>query len=210
MTAPALVLFAKTPVPGAVKTRLMPEYDTRQVAVIAETLIQWTVQLALAHWRGRVQLSVWPETDHPLFHELCARYDLPVTRQAPGDLGRKMHAALLAWTARGIPAAVMGCDVPHLPPAVLARANHLLRRGRAVLGPSRDGGYYLIGLPRACPLVFRGMPWGNVALLSKTLRVARSANLRFTLLPALHDIDTADDLRRVSAVLPPLPEAYRQ
>jgi rSAM/selenodomain-associated transferase 1 len=197
MTAPALVLFAKTPVPGAVKSRLMPEYDARQAAAIAETLIRATVRLALACWRGRVQLSVWPETDHPLIHELRARYDLPVTRQAPGDLGRKMHTALSAWHARGTPAAVMGCDVPQLPAAVLQRANRLLRDNSNVLGPARDGGYYLIGLTRACPALFRGMPWGSGAVLQKTLRVARGAGLSFTLLPAMRDIDTAADLAAV-------------
>lgn len=207
MSAPVLILFARKPVPGATKTRLMPEYDALQAAAVAETLIRETARLARAHWRGPIELSVWPDTGHALFDELCSRYGFALTRQAPGDLGRKMQAALSRWTARGIPAAVMGCDVPHLPPAVLIRANRLLRRRRAVLGPARDGGYYLIGLPRVFPLLFRGMPWGSDALLSKTLRVARSANLRFTLLPAFHDIDTADDLRRVSATLPRLPEA---
>lgn len=195
MTGPALVLFARTPRPGAVKTRLMPEYDAAQAAAIAEALIRATVRLALAHWRGPVELSVWPDPGHALFDELRSRHGLRITRQAPGDLGRKMHLALTHWTSRGVPAAIMGCDVPHLPPVALARANRLLRQNRAVLGPSRDGGYYLIGLRRACPALFRNMPWGSAAVLNRTKRAAARAGLRFTLLATMRDIDTATDLR---------------
>lgn len=198
MSSPVLVLFAKTPLPGAAKTRLMPELDANQAAAVAARLIRDTVQLALAHWRGVVQLSVWPEPEHPLFDELHARHAVRVSRQAPGDLGRKMHLALFEWTARGIPAAVMGCDVPHLPPPALERANRLLRQGRAVLGPARDGGYYLIGLTRACPALFRNMRWGSGAVLRDTMRAARGADLRFALLPTMRDIDTAADLTAVA------------
>lgn len=203
MMNPALVLFAKTPLPGAVKTRLMPELDANRAAAVAAGMIRDTVHLACARWRGVVQLSVWPETGHSLFDELRAQHDIRITLQAPGDLGRKMHLALSAWTARGIPAAVMGCDVPHLPPPALEQANRLLRQGRAVLGPARDGGYYLIGLTRACPALFRNMCWSNSAVLRQTLRAARGAGLAFTLLPVMRDIDTAADLLAVRS-------SYRQ
>jgi hypothetical protein len=102
----------------------------------------------------------------------------------------------------------MGCDVPQLPPPALQRANRLLRQGRAVLGPARDGGYYLIGLARACPALFRNMPWGSAAVLYRTLRAAAGAGLHFDLVPVLRDIDTAADLAAVN--LPAFRPFYRQ
>jgi rSAM/selenodomain-associated transferase 1 len=193
--SPALILFAKSPVPGRVKTRLMPELTARQAAEVAAELIQRTVRLAVENWPGPVRLQTWPDTRHAVFNNLAAANELALVRQSAGDLGRKMHSALATFTDRGVAAAVMGCDVPHCPAANLRRAHDLLAQGDNVIGPSRDGGYYLIGLQRTQPALFRGIAWGGDQVLPSTLRIAAGCGIRFTHLERVADIDSYEDLK---------------
>jgi uncharacterized protein len=195
MQAPALIIFAKQPVVGEVKTRLLPRYTAAQAAAIAAALIEHTVELVSSIWRGPVYLAAAPSADHPLLAALSRRYPITLSSQARGDLGQRMHTALMhACRAHGA-AAVIGCDVPHCPPAVVAQAQVLLKEGKNVLGPSDDGGYYLIGLTQPYATLFEGIEWGESSVLETTLARARDISLDFELLPCLRDIDTADDLR---------------
>ncbi len=188
------MVFAKQPVAGKVKTRLQPRYTPEQAAAIAAFLIRETIELSASSWPGEVYLCGAPDTEHPLFHELSRCFHVSLISQGEGDLGERMHRALAYGIARHGAAAAFGCDVPHCDWEILDEANSLLARGVNVLGPSEDGGYYLIGLTAARPELFRDMPWGTAAVLETTLERARSAGLEFTQLPPLRDIDSAADL----------------
>lgn len=192
--APILILFAKTPTPGTVKTRLQPALTPGQAVQVAELLIEQTV-LRAKSWPGPVELAVWPDQSHPLFQRLSREHGLRCRPQVQGDLGEKMAAALTAATARGRPAAILGCDVPHCPATVLKDACRRLRSGSAVLGPSSDGGYYLIGMGTGEPALFHGIPWGTDQVLQRTRERAAALDLSFYLLPVLTDLDTWAELR---------------
>jgi len=204
MLEPALILFAKQPTAGQVKTRLQPQYSAAQAADIGACLIRETAALAASNWAGEIYLCGAPSADHPLFHELARRFDLVLTDQGSGDLGARMHAALAQGIARHGAAAVLGCDVPQCPHAVLGDAYALLARGADVLGPTVDGGYYLIGLTAAPATLFTDIAWSGADVLRTTHARAAGAGVQFTLLPALRDIDTADDLREVAETFAPL------
>ncbi|MBI3569852.1 MAG: TIGR04282 family arsenosugar biosynthesis glycosyltransferase [Gammaproteobacteria bacterium] len=204
MSQPELILFARQPVPGQVKTRLLPQYTPEQAAEIAAFLIRATVELAVSAWPGDVMLYVWPGTDHPLFRQLAREFHVHLAPQAEGDLGVKMLDALRQGIARQGAAAVMGCDVPHCGWDVLDQANDWLARGRNVLGPTDDGGYYFIGLQEARSELFGEMPWGSDRVLDLTLARAEKPGMEFDLLKTLRDVDTAADLWLVAQQYEPL------
>ena len=122
--------------------------------------------------------------------------------QIEGGLGEKMSGAICSHTARGIPAAVMGCDIPHCPPCQLRRAGELLKAGRNVIGPGTDGGYYLIGLQICQPGLFSGINWGGVDVFRKTMELATVLGIEFTALDTLRDIDDYRDLVAVADKIP--------
>lgn len=100
----------------------------------------------------------------------------------------------------------MGCDVPHCPPDTLTRANQALRDGADVIGASRDGGYYFIGLTHPQRLLFENFHWGDDTVFLHTLSRAEKLGIRFEQLPALTDLDTWDDIEQVRRVFQPLHE----
>jgi rSAM/selenodomain-associated transferase 1 len=200
MQQPDLILFAKKPIPGEVKTRLSSAYTPAQAAEIAGFLIRATVELAVSAWPGEVYLYVAPDPDHALFASLARQYHVHLAAQAlAADLGARMYAALCEGIARRGAAAVMGCDVPHCGWEILDEANERLARGQPLLGPAEDGGYYFIGMAGHCPpSLFEGIAWGGPTVLEDTLARARALGLEFEFLPTLRDIDTPDDLWLVS------------
>ena len=204
MSQPELILFAKKPIPGEVKTRLQPDYSPEQAAEIAAFLIRATVELASSAWPGDIALYVSPDMDHPLFRELAHEFHLHLALQTEGDLGARMLHALRDGIGRRGCAAILGCDVPHCSWDVIDRANDSLACGRNVLGPTEDGGYYFIGLQEARAELFENMPWGSDKVLEKTLARAEELGMEFEVLTKLRDVDTADDLWLIAQKYEPL------
>ena len=201
---PVLILFAKSPVAGRAKTRLIPELSAEQAAQVAITLIEQTTLLAVRVWPGPVSLCTWPDTGHPVLKNLAREHQLSISVQSGADLGEKMFNALKVHTDQGQPAAILGCDVPHCPHSELSRAYDILRQGDNVIGPSRDGGYYLIGLTRPHPDVFHSIDWGSTKVLQQTLHAADRCGLKFKQLMALVDVDAYSDLQIVAKSVPRL------
>ena len=209
-----LYLMAKAPVPGKVKTRMAPRLGPEQSAQLAHLMLAQTVAAACRHWPGVVTLCVWPDPDHPAFTQLAAKHGIKITTQIDADLGARMMAALKRGIADAGGAAVMGCDVPHCPGEILARAHALLVGGENPLGPAADGGFYLLGLrPGAdadadetdveeSPLdaLFSGVHWGGSAQLDEVRARATVAGLRFCELPTLRDIDRYPDLEWLAGI----------
>jgi rSAM/selenodomain-associated transferase 1 len=204
MNQPALMIFAKQPIPGQAKTRLRPEYTAEQAAEIAASLVQDTVELAVANWPGAIYLCGAPHADHPLFHALRDRYRVTLMAQSSGDLGARMQHALAYGIERHGAAAILGCDVPHCDWDILDDANTALARGENVIGPTEDGGYYFIGLVAPHADLFAGIAWGGPCVYSVTCERAKALGIEFTLLPTLHDIDTAADLWLIAQQYAPL------
>jgi rSAM/selenodomain-associated transferase 1 len=194
MKSPDLILFAKQPIPGEVKTRLQPDYSPEQAAQIAEFLIRDTAKLAATNWPSDVYLYGAPGVDHPLFRRLAEKFHLHLVTQADGDLGLRMLTALREGIERSGAAGVLGSDVPHCRGAILELAHEKLARGENVIGPTEDGGYYFIGLQQAPDALFDHIEWGGSRVVETTLLRAQQLGIAFEVLPKLSDIDTRDDL----------------
>lgn len=205
-----LYLMAKAPVAGKVKTRMAPRLGPEQSAQLARLMLEQTVAAACRHWPGAVTLCVWPDPDHPVFTQLADKHDLAVTIQIEADLGARMMRALKQGIAHAGGAAVMGCDVPHCPEEILARAHAMLVGGENPLGPAADGGFYLLGLRRGDgagageasvdEALFSGIRWGGPAELDEVRARAMAAGLSFGELPTLRDIDRYPDLEWLAGI----------
>lgn len=199
-----LILFAKAPVAGRVKTRLIPELGEQGAANLAAALIAESVRRSVESWPGPVSLQAWPDPHHACFEALRRRHGISVTRQSEGDLGAKMGDALNDAHERGVAGAVMGCDVPHCPAETHRTAHAFLTQGRAVIGPSDDGGYYLIGINPPPARCFERIDWGGSKVFDTTLKRAAGAGIELIVLQQLTDIDTMTDIEALRDTHPEL------
>lgn len=189
-----LIVMAKAPVPGAVKTRLVPALGEAGAAELAARLLERTVLQAVAAGLGTVELCVAPDGTHPLVAQLCAAHGLPHSDQGEGDLGARMQRAIGRALARGEAACLFGTDAPALDAAVLRDAAGRLATHDAVFVPAFDGGYALVGLRREAPAIFGAMPWSTPQVMALTRERLAAAGLRWAELPPVHDIDEPADL----------------
>jgi rSAM/selenodomain-associated transferase 1 len=204
MKRPGIAIFARAPVPGSAKTRLIPALGADRAAEIAATLLQLTVARVTEFWPGEVYLYVTPDSAHPLFKQLAADFHVHLRVQAEGDLGTRMLATLNELIASHGAGAVIGSDVPHCPGHVIERAYELLARGGDVIGPCEDGGYYLIGMQAAPSSLFDGITWGTDTVLRETQRRADAAGIEIEILTTLNDVDDYAGLLAAARELPAL------
>lgn len=202
----AVAVFAKAPVPGAVKTRLCPPLTPRQAATLARCFLR--DRIAQVRGLGGVSpvIAYAPASERDAFEPLAP--DFTSIPQRGDDLGARMRSVLGALLRRGHRAAlVIGTDTPTLPAPLVQGAVDVLASGGTdlVVGPAEDGGYYLIGVRADHPALFDDVPWSTGAVLDVTLRRARSAGLRTTRLPSWFDVDTPEDLARLRAALAATP-----
>jgi rSAM/selenodomain-associated transferase 2/rSAM/selenodomain-associated transferase 1 len=223
-----LVVFTRFPEPGKTKTRLIPTLGEQGAASLqrqmTENIISTVNQLS-----ERPTLSV--EVRHEggnahLMHDwLGPNFDYHP--QGTGNLGQRMARAEV-FQAGTQTAVIIGSDIPEISSAIIKQAFEGLTKNDLVLGPARDGGYYLIGMKRATsdsanPHLFNGIKWGSEEVVSQTVKIARGLGLRLTLLKPLADVDRPKDLhiwdqvkskplnlsqiRKISIIIPALNEA---
>jgi uncharacterized protein len=191
----ALAILAKAPVPGAVKTRLIPALGADGAAALHARLIGRTVETACAAGIGPVTLWVTPSPPHAYFTTLASRFPIGLAAQPDGDLGARMLAACQA--AAG-PVLVVGTDCPALTPSHLRDAADVLRAGSdVVVIPAEDGGYVLIGSRQPQPVLFADMTWGTDTVMAETRRRLAQGGLTWRELPSLWDVDWPEDIARL-------------
>ncbi|MCL4177247.1 MAG: TIGR04283 family arsenosugar biosynthesis glycosyltransferase [Verrucomicrobia bacterium] len=214
-----LVVFTRYPLPGRAKTRLIPLLGAGPAASLQRKMTEQTVHVArcLSARKGvRVEIRFDGASTRAMRHWLGS--GLRLRSQGEGDLGQRIARGFdTAFASGNQQVVVIGTDSPELDPSLLAQAFGALEQSDLVLGPARDGGYYLIGLNRSAPGLFGGIPWGTEQVLSATLSCAARLGLRHALLPALDDVDRPTDLpvwervrRRASTlavIIPTLNEA---
>lgn len=193
-----VVVLAKHPIPGAVKTRLAAAIGAEPACRLYRAFI---LDLAgrLADSALPVTWAFWPP-DAP-FAALVA--PAPCLPQVAGDLGARLDAAMRACFAqRRVPVIALGADAPQLEIERLHEAAAALAGGAdVVLGPALDGGYYLIALGAPDAHVFSGIPWGTGGVLEATLARARERGLRVRLLPPTFDVDEVAGLTALRALV---------
>ncbi len=196
-----LLVFAKAPIPGRCKTRLAGKLGARGAARLQARLTRQTVSTGLRAHLAPLQLWCAPDSAHAFF--AACRRDFPLTlhRQHGSDLGRRMQHALAHALRDSSFAVLIGSDCPGFTPAVLRSAFAALHDGTdVVLVPALDGGYVLVGVRRAAARMFQGMAWGSNRVLGQTRRRLHRMQLKCVELPALGDVDTPADLRKMTNV----------
>lgn len=197
----ALIIFAKAPVPGQVKTRLCPPLTPDEAATLHGSFVLDTLErtkAAIASERLSVDryIACFPSASLVFFKILEERHGVRLLNQAGDDLGQRMHQAFADLFGRGYRKVfIVGTDVPTLPFSVYQQAVSLIESHDLVLGPATDGGYYLIGLKRPVPELFADVPWSTVDVLAVTRRNASRLGLTVGLVKEWHDIDAPEDLR---------------
>ena len=198
MTPTGVAIFAKAPIEGFAKTRLIPRLGASGAALLQRRLIERSVRTAVGAGLGPVSLWCAPDVEHDVFANLAARYDVRLYRQADGDLGARMLHTFETLTVRG-PTLLMGTDCAVIAEAHLRRCAKLLSGSDAVAVPVEDGGYILLGLRRALPSLFVGIDWGTEAVMDQTRARAAAASLDLAELEPLWDIDIPKDYDRAVA-----------
>ncbi len=194
-----LVLFAKRPRLGQVKTRLAPPLRPEQALELYRAFLDDQIRF-LRSFRDRCDVELC--LDGPWTADAALRRsvgDLRPTRQGPGDLGRRMLRAMERASRDGSRATVLiGADSPTMPAGHIVEAFDELRRGApGVISPADDGGFVLIGLCRPEPTLFREVPWGRPEVFEVTLERARAAGIELRQLRPWYDIDDEAGLCRL-------------
>jgi len=198
----ALIIFAKAPIPGEVKTRLCPPLDHDEAASLHGTLVLDAVERAKNLQGVTLYVAGTPDLAHPFFKVMEGRYGAKLLPQRGPDLGSRMKWAMQDAFEQGAESVILtGTDLPTLPRAHLAQALTLVKRHDVVLGPTADGGYYLIGLRKMVPALFEGIAWSTASVLAETKKKIEAAGLSLGLLPECRDLDTLEDLKAFIALI---------
>lgn len=189
-----IVIFAKAPIPGFAKTRLITTLGAEGAARLAAQMLLRTVAVAREAAIGPVELCVAPDPQHICLRELEVGSDVVWSRQSEGDLGMRMEAAVQRTLAAGENIICIGTDCVELEVSHLQKSAIALYQDSAVIAPALDGGYVLLGLSEFDPSIFRDIVWSTETVFTETmLRISR-LNWRVTQLDTLRDIDEAEDL----------------
>jgi rSAM/selenodomain-associated transferase 1 len=200
-----LIVVAKRPAPGRTKTRLSPPLSVEQAAELYECFLLDTLDLMRRVPDVQPAIAYLPANAKEYFARLAPDFDL--LRQAGSDLGARLDRALTHYLQRGHErVAIMNSDGPTLPIECLISAFESLSDGTdVVLGPSDDGGYYLIGLKQPAPRLLRDVQMSTPHVLSDTLALAAAEALRVKLLPTWYDVDDAASFDRLITELEQAP-----
>ena len=192
MPEPHVIVFLKAPRLGTVKTRLAATLG-EEAALDAYVKMTHTVLAVLSGW-SRVNLCYTPdEAEQEIRNWMQPSWHcMP---QGIGDLGTRMHTAFTK--AKG-PAVIIGTDCPSIRIDDFREASKALEEKDLVLGPAKDGGYWLIGLNAPCPALFEGINWSTESVLPDTLARAKAAGLSYYILRELRDVDTEADWKKWS------------
>ena len=201
MALPCLLLFARAPEAGRVKTRLAGRLTEAGAADLYRAFLSDAARLYARPSRWSSVLCADPDPLHPALDSL---FPSPWRREAQAgkSLGDRLSAAFDSAFAGGAPAAVaVGSDHPTLPLERLAEVFDRLADGGgdAAIVPAEDGGYCAIGLTSSAPYrdVFREVPWSTPEVLARTVQRLERAGVRYRLLPAAYDVDRPEDLERL-------------
>lgn len=191
-----LAVYAKAPVPGAVKTRLAPVLGEAGAAALHRWLVRRA--LATAQASGAYAVSLWcaPDCTHPFFAQCESDYGVTLHEQSGADLGARMRHTFEALLPAG-PVLLMGSDCPSVSDTDLRAAAASLRTHDVVLQPAEDGGYVLVGLRCPVPQIFDGVAWSTPTVMRETRRRLRLAGVSWREMPARWDVDRPADWERL-------------
>ena len=194
----SLHMLARAPVPGRVKTRLIPVLGEEGACDLQRLLLERALQLPA---QGFNQRFLWlDDSPDAQLQALADQFGWTLVEQPAGDLGERMRRIATLGLAGSDAVVLIGNDCPALDGEYLSGACKALHGQPVVLGPAEDGGYVLLGLRCVDPMLFHDMPWGTDQVLSKTCERLQQLDWHHRLLPVLWDVDRPEDLQRLAAL----------
>lgn len=192
-----LIIFAKEPEKGKVKTRLLGHLSEGRCLKLYKAFLKDTLELAKPLKRIDRVLAHDSLSNKPRYLKQIA-HSFTFYKQIGKNLGQRMHNAFqFAQKMNSNKAVIIGSDSPNLPVKYIKDAFRRLDRNDIVLGPSHDGGYYLIGLKQPCAEIFRGVKWSSETVLKKTVKNSLKLNKKIALLHKWYDVDDSIGLIRL-------------
>jgi rSAM/selenodomain-associated transferase 1 len=192
-----VAVFAKAPVAGEVKTRLIETLGEAGAAQLHASLVRHALFAATLAGVGRVELWCAPDETHAFFGECARDMGARLHRQQGGNLGARMAHAFEASLSAGRQLILIGSDCPALAAGDIERAAVALASHDAVMTPAEDGGYVLVGLSRRVPGLFDGIAWSTASVMEATRQRLRKAGARWHELPTRWDVDRPEDYTRL-------------
>jgi rSAM/selenodomain-associated transferase 1 len=191
-----LVVVAKAPVPGQVKTRLIPPLTSAEAADLYRCFLEDRI-IAMNSLRGVDLAIAYTPSDARGMFVPFSRNEFSLFSQKGKDLGERLSRIFEEKLADGYDAvSIIDSDSPDLPPSTVQESFERLLSDQAdvVFGPCHDGGYYLVGMRKPHPQLFCDIPWSTETVLANTLETAKKMGLKTNLLPRWNDLDTFEDL----------------
>ncbi len=201
MRAVRIIIFAKAPRPGEVKTRLIPALGAQGAARLARRMLAHTLNQALLASIGSVELCRTP-ADEEAWQDVSVPASVHRSIQGDGSLGERLARATERVIASGSAVLLIGTDCPALNATLLQQLAASLEVAQAAIAPAADGGYVALALSRYHERIFTGIDWSTSTVARDTLRRLAELGLPTRELPVLHDIDEAADLRWLPAEWP--------
>jgi uncharacterized protein len=192
-----VAVFAKAPVAGSVKTRLVALLGEEGAASLHGKLVQQALATAVKAGVGLVELWCTPDDAHPFFGQCVADSAAELRSQNGRDLGERMGYSFQSAFAAGRALVLIGSDCPALTPKHIQAAAAALASYDAVFIPAEDGGYVLVGLSRPMPGIFEGIEWSTEGVMAATRERLRATGARWLELPDLWDVDRPEDFVRM-------------
>lgn len=189
-----LIIFAKEPEIGKVKTRLSSELPQAQCLRLYRKFLRYTIELARnINCSDRI-IAYDAYNKEPNYLKKIAS-DFQFYRQKGNNLGERMFNAFMAVASDNVKIIIMGSDSPGLPKSCINKAFSELSRNDLALGPTYDGGYYLIGMKKPCREIFKGIKWSSSTVFENTLKKAKRLGKKVVVLGPWYDIDRPEDLK---------------
>ena len=196
-----ILIFAKMPQAGQVKTRLHSVLSPRQCAELQHALILHTLETSLK--KPLCPVELWcTDSDHTNADHYRSKYKVEIKQQVGNDLGQRMQHAFCTASKKSAYTLLIGCDCPPLTPEHLRQSLQALTEDSAtvVLIPSIDGGYVLIGLRSVHNQLFQGINWGSDQVLEQTHHKIKRLGLKYLELETLWDLDRPQDLQHLKSL----------
>jgi len=200
-----IIIFAKRPEAGKVKTRLIPALGAKQACELAERMLKHTIGNVLKAMSLQpnlyMQLCIAPDMQDPFWQPFMVNEKVSLSQQVEGDLGVRMATATQEVMAKGQRAILIGSDCPALNSDKFLNIVKDLGQFDALMHPASDGGYVLLGLSRFSSKIFCDIPWSTQDVAALTLRALEQLNFSVKTLEVMHDIDEPEDFQYLPAYL---------
>jgi len=196
-----ILIFAKSPIPGQVKTRLIPTLSAEDACTLHKQLVLRTLSTAVNAALCPVELWCAPTTSHPFFSECAQRFSASLHLQKGENLGQRMKNAIEKTLLKSKKVVLIGCDCPELTEQTLCKAITLLDKNCDIaINPAEDGGYTLLAMQRSINCIFDGISWGSDQVLTQTRERLKQHSITCREMEILWDLDRPNDLERYYAL----------